>query len=166
MDNPLVQPDPGLFIWTIATFLVLVGLLARFAWKPLLKALDERQTSIRKSLEDALSARNELERLQSESAEIVRTARVEADAIISKSRSDGDVLREELRDKARSEADKILNEARRQIDMEKNQALREIRNEVADLSIAIASKLLERNVSSDDNQKLVRDTIRQLEPRA
>jgi F-type H+-transporting ATPase subunit b len=68
MNNPLVQLDPGLFIWTIATFLVLLTLLAKFAWGPLLKALDERQAVIRKSLDDAQQARVELERLQHESA--------------------------------------------------------------------------------------------------
>ena len=64
MDNPLVQPDPGLFIWTIVTFLVLVTLLAKFAWGPLLKALDQRQAAIRKSLDDAQQAKQELEKLQ------------------------------------------------------------------------------------------------------
>ena len=67
MDNPLVQPDPGLFIWTILTFLVLVALLARFAWRPLLQALERRQAAIAKSLDDAQHAREELERLNRES---------------------------------------------------------------------------------------------------
>ena len=65
MNNPLVQPDPGLFIWTILTFVVLVGLLAKFGWKPLLKALESRQEAIKKSLDDAERAKQELARLQS-----------------------------------------------------------------------------------------------------
>jgi F-type H+-transporting ATPase subunit b len=85
--NPLVQPDPGLFIWTILTFLVLVTLLAKFAWRPLLQALDSRQELIRKSLDDAQQARQELERLHHESAQILRQARVEAEAVIAQSRS-------------------------------------------------------------------------------
>jgi hypothetical protein len=68
MNNPLVQLDPGLYIWTIATFLVLLALLAKFAWRPLLQALDERQAEIRKSLDEAQQARQELERVQHESA--------------------------------------------------------------------------------------------------
>src|SRR5581483_6188755 len=64
MDNPLIQPDPGLYIWTIVTFLVLLGLLAKYAWRPLLEALEKRQESIRKSLDDAQQAKVELERLQ------------------------------------------------------------------------------------------------------
>ena len=77
MNNPLVQPDPGLFIWTIVVFLVLLALLAKFAWRPLLEALDSRQAAIAKSLDDAQQARRELERLTQESAAIIRTARVE-----------------------------------------------------------------------------------------
>ena len=75
MNNPLVQPDPGLYIWTILTFLVLVGLLAKFAWRPLLEALDERQEAIRKSLDDARQAKQELERIHADSAQILAQAR-------------------------------------------------------------------------------------------
>src|SRR5262249_13916510 len=100
MNNPLVQPDPGLFIWTIITFLVLLALLAKFAWKPLLKALEKREETIRKSLEDAQKAKEELERLQSESAQIIRQARVDAETIIARTRADADKLAEELRHKA------------------------------------------------------------------
>ena len=92
MDNPLVQPDPGLFIWTILTFLVLVGLLAKFAWRPLLEALERRQATIAKALDDAKLAKQELERLQKESAEMMRQARIEAEAIIARSRTDAEAL--------------------------------------------------------------------------
>ena len=77
MDNPLVQVDPGLFIWTIVTFLVLLGLLAKFAWGPLLKALEERQETIRKSLDDADQATQDLKRLHQESAQIIAAARAD-----------------------------------------------------------------------------------------
>ena len=79
MNNPLVQPDPGLYIWTIVTFLVLMGLLAKFAWRPLLEALEERRESIRKALDDARQAKAELERLQAESTKILAQARAEAE---------------------------------------------------------------------------------------
>ena len=87
MDNPLVQPDPGLFIWTILTFLILLGLLAKFAWNPLLRALEERQEMIRNSLDDAEKTKRELLRVQQESAEIIAEARAEAQTIVSKSRA-------------------------------------------------------------------------------
>src|SRR6185295_3933460 len=96
-----VQPDPGLYIWTIATFLVLAGLLAKFAWKPLLAALAARQDAIRKSLDEA---KQELERLNVESQRILAQARTEAESILTATRSDANQFREELKQKARAEA--------------------------------------------------------------
>jgi F-type H+-transporting ATPase subunit b len=115
MNNPLVQPDPGLYIWTIATFLVLAGLLAKFAWRPLLAALEARQAAIRKSLDDARQAKQELERLNVESARILAQARTEAEAILTATRSDANQFREELKQKARAEAAGIVKNAERQI---------------------------------------------------
>lgn len=165
MDNPLVQPDPGLFIWTILTFLVLVGLLAKFAWRPLLEALERRQAQIARSLDDAQRARQELERLQRESAQMMQQARVEAEAIISRSRSDAETLREELKQKSRAEAAAIVKNAERQIQMETARAVQQIRGEAVDLSVAIASKILKRQVSKDDHEGLIEDTLKQVEAR-
>ena len=163
MDNPLVQPDPGLFIWTIITFLVLLGLLAKFAWGPLLAALDSRQEAIRKSLDDAQRARQELEQVQQESARIVAQARVEAEDVISRSRSDAERLREDIKQKAKAEADGIVKNAERQIQLETTRAIRQIRNEAIDLSVMIASKILQRNISKEDNQRLIDDALQQIE---
>jgi F-type H+-transporting ATPase subunit b len=165
MDNPLVQPDPGLFIWTIVTFLVLLALLAKFAWRPLLEALDKRQESIRKSLDDARRAQQELERLQQESAQIIRQARVEADAIIGRSRADGERLREEIRQKAREESEGIIRNAERQIQLETTRALQQIRHEAVDLSVMIASKIIQRNLSKEDNERLIDEALKQVESR-
>jgi F-type H+-transporting ATPase subunit b len=163
MDNPLVQTDPGLFIWTIATFLVLLGLLAKFAWRPLLQALDTRQNAIRKSLDDAQQAKQELERLNAESSQIIARARVDAEAIITQSRSDGERLREEIRQKARAEADNIVKNAERQIQLETTRALEQIRHEAVDLSVMIASKIIQRNLSKEDNARLIDEALRQVE---
>jgi F-type H+-transporting ATPase subunit b len=165
MDNPLVQPDPGLFIWTIVTFLVLLGLLAKFAWRPLLQALETRQEAIRKSLDDAQQAKQELERLHQESAQIIRQARVEAEGIVNQSRADAGRLREELRQKARAEADGIVKNAERQIQLETTRALQQIRHEAVDLSVMIASKILQRNLSKEDNERLIADALKQVENR-
>jgi F-type H+-transporting ATPase subunit b len=165
MDNPLVQTDPGLFIWTIVTFLVLLTLLAKFAWGPLLQALDTRQNAIRKSLDDAQQAKEELERLHLESAQIIQRARVDAEAIISQSRSDGDRLREELKQKARAEADHIVKNAERQIQLETSRALEQIRHEAIDLSVMIASKIIQRNLSKEDNERLIDEALKQVETR-
>lgn len=163
MDNPLVQLDPGLYIWTILTFLVLVGLLAKFAWRPLLEALESRQAAIRKSLDDAERAKQELERLQQESAAIISKARVDAEAIIAKSRTDADRLRGEMKQKARSEAEGIVRNAERQIQLETARALQQIRQEAVDLSVMIASKLIQRNLSKKDNEKLIAAALEQVE---
>jgi len=163
MNNPLVQPDPGLYIWTILTFLVLVGLLAKFAWGPLLKALDARQETIRKSLDDARQAKLELERLHGESAKLLAQARSEAAEIVSRSRSDADRFREEMKEKARAEAAGLVRNAERQIELEVTRAVQQIRQEAIDLSVGIASKILQRNISREDNQRLIDETFKELE---
>ncbi len=166
MNNPLVQPDPGLFIWTVLTFLLLLALLAKFAWTPLLAALDSRQQGIRKALDDAQTAKLELERLEQESAQIVRKARAEAEAIITQSRADADRLREEIRQKAKAEAEGILRNTERQIQLETSRALQQIRSEAVDLSVSIASKIIQRNISKEDNERLIADALKQVEGRA
>jgi F-type H+-transporting ATPase subunit b len=163
MDNPLVQPDPGLFIWTILTFLVLLFLLARFAWRPLLEALENRQQGIRKALDDAQAARQELERLEQESAQIIRKARADAEGVIAQSRADADRLREEIRQKAKADAEGILRNAERQIQLETGRALQQIRAEAVDLSVMIASKILQKNISREDNERLIADALQQVE---
>ena len=163
MDNPLVQLDPGLYIWTIATFLVLLTLLAKFAWGPLLKALEERQAQIRKSLDDAQQARQELERVQHESAQLIARARVDADAIVSQGRADAERLRQELRDTARTEAAAILRNAEKQIELQTLQAVRQIRTEAVDLSVMIAEKLIGRHLSKEDDERLIAQTIEQFD---
>jgi F-type H+-transporting ATPase subunit b len=165
MDNPLVQPDPGLFIWTILTFLVLVGLLAKFAWRPLLEALERRQATIARALDDAKAARVELERVQQQSAEMMRQARVEAEAVVTRSRADAEALREELKQKSRAEAAAIVKNAERQIQLETARAVQQIRHEAVDLSVAIASKILQRQVSREDNAALIEETLKQVEAR-
>ena len=163
MNNPLIQPDPGLFIWTIVTFLVLLALLAKFAWRPLLQALESRQERIRNSLEDAERARQELERLQQESAKMMQQARIEAESIVTQTRADAERLREELKQKAKDEADKILRNAQQQIQLQTRQAIQQIRHEVADIAVLLASKLLERNIAKEDNARLIDDTLKQIE---
>ena len=157
--NPLVRPDPGLFIWTIFTFLVLLAILTRYAWKPLLAALQARQDRIRESLEGARAASDDMERVRRESAEIMRQARIEADAIISSSRADGERVREEIKQKARAEAASIVTAAERRIELEASRAREQVRHDAADLSILIASKLIRRNLTAEDNRVLIDEVI-------
>jgi F-type H+-transporting ATPase subunit b len=161
--NPLVQPDPGLFIWTILTFLGLLFALKKLAWGPLLAALETRQNDIRKSLDDAQKARQELERLNQESAAIINKARIDADQIIVGSRSDAERLREDMKQKARAEADAIVKSAERQIQLETARALQQIRAEAVDLSVMIASKLIQKNLTKEDNERLIEDALKQVQ---
>jgi F-type H+-transporting ATPase subunit b len=165
MNNPLVQPDPGLYIWTIVTFLVLLGLLARFAWRPLLDALEKRQDVIRKSLDDARQARQELEQVKTESAKLLSQARVEAGEIVSRTRTDAARFADEMKQKARSDADALVKHAERQIEMQTARAMETIRRESVDLSVEIASKILRRNISKEDNERLIADTLKEMQSR-
>lgn len=162
MNNPLVQPDPGLYIWTILTFLVLASLLAKFAWKPLLAALEARQAAINKSLEDARRAAQELDKTRVDAERVIAEARGEASRLVAKTREDAERVRQELKVKAEAEAAGLLRNAERQIQLETRKAVEEVRREAVDLSFAIASKLLQRNVSKEDNARLVSDALNQI----
>ena len=162
--NPLVQPDPGLFIWTIVTFLVLLGLLTKFAWTPLLTALHNRQERIRTALEEARRATEEMERLRRESAEIIRQAHVEASTIVASIRADAERLREETKQKARTEAAAIVAAAERQIEAEALRARHELRREAVELSVAIAAKLLRRHITPEDHRVMIDEMIAGLGP--
>ncbi len=159
MDNPLVQLDPGLYVWTIITFLLLFFLLAKFAWKPLLKALSEREEKIRSSLEKADEAQQKLERLSAEGEEIIGKARSEAQSIVSDGKKASEKVRGEIETKAKEKANTIVAQAEKQISAEKEQALSDIRGEVAALSIQIAEKLIRKNLSKKDNMTLIKESL-------
>jgi F-type H+-transporting ATPase subunit b len=163
VNNPLVTPDPGLFIWTIITFLVLVALLAKFAWRPLLAALERREKLIARAIDDSEKARADLERVQQDATKLLADARIEGEAIVTRSRAAADRLGEELRQKASAEAAGILKKAEREIQLETTRAIEQVRREAVELSVAIASKILHRNVSAEDNRALIEDSLRQLD---
>ena len=163
MDNPLVQPDPGLFFWTIAVFLVLLFLLKKFAWGPLLAALDERQAGIRKSLDDADTAKRELAEVQARANALIGKARMEADAILSEARADGARIREELRDLAQQQAQAIIRDTQQQIQLERDRAVSELRQQAVELSVMIASKLIRRNLTREDDAALIDEALQQVD---
>jgi F-type H+-transporting ATPase subunit b len=162
-QNPLVKLDPGLFIWTILTFLLLLIVLAKFAWKPLLAMLDERQKSIEDSLLSAEKARQKLEGINQESEAILSKAKTEAQTIVTDAKSAADKLKEDIVLKAKKEADGQLEKAKNQISVEKDKALLEIRQEVVDLSIAVAEKIIKKNISKDDNASIIEDSLNKLD---
>jgi F-type H+-transporting ATPase subunit b len=161
--NPLVAPDSGLYIWTIVTFLLLVAAFNYLAWRPLKAILLAREDSVRQSLEDARQAREELQRLKGESSKMLAEARAEADSILSRTREDANRFRDEMKEKAQAEAAGIVKNAEQRIAMETSRALQQIRAEAVEFSVAIASKILQRTVSKEDNARLIEETFRQIE---
>tara|TARA_Y100000815_G_scaffold232017_1_gene222405 strand:+ start:59 stop:562 length:504 start_codon:yes stop_codon:yes gene_type:complete len=163
MNNPLVQLDPGLFVWTILTFLLLLTILAKFAWKPLLKMLKDREELIRSSLEDAEKAKKKLERLNAEGEAIINQARSEAQSILSEGKAAVSKLKDETLDVAKEQAKQIASEAEKQINIEKDKAIAEIKSEVVNLSMSIAEKLINKNISPEDNKALIDESLSNVE---
>ena len=162
MDNPLVQLDPGLFVWTILTFLLLLTVLAKFAWKPLLKMLKDREDLIRSSLEDAEKAQTELAKLNAEGEKIINKARAEAQEILSQCKSSAATLKEETLKDAKEKAKVIADNAEKQILVEKEKAIEEIKSEVVNLSLSVAEKLIKKNISVEDNKALIDESLSQV----
>jgi F-type H+-transporting ATPase subunit b len=155
--------DLGNAIWTLAIFVIVVVVLGKFAWGPVLALLRQREEFIHRSLSDAKRDRDEAEARLKDYAAKLQSAHAEALTIIEQARRDSERVREELRQRAKAEADKLIANAQNQIQVETTRALQQIRHEAVDLSVAIASKLLQRNISKDDNEKLIADALRQIE---
>ncbi|MBH82544.1 MAG: F0F1 ATP synthase subunit B [Candidatus Neomarinimicrobiota bacterium] len=162
VPNPLVQLDPGLFIWTILTFLILFFVLSKFAWKPLLTLLESRENTIKSSLEDAEKAKQELERLNTESEAIISEARSEAQSIRVEAKSAAEKIKADIMAQAGEDAKKVRDETEKQIQVEKDKAISEVRQEVVGLAITVAEKVIRKNLSKEDNQDLIEDSLKNL----
>jgi F-type H+-transporting ATPase subunit b len=156
----------GNAIWTLAIFLLVVFVLGKFAWGPLLSMLQEREQFIHKSLADAKREREEAEATLREYGVRLQAARAEANGILDEARKDAERLREELRARARTEADTMIQNAERQIGLQTQRALQEIRREAVDLSVAIASKIIQKNLTKEDNERLIAEALKQVETRS
>jgi len=159
MNNPLVQLDPGLFVWTILTFLLLLTVLAKFAWKPLLNILKEREDFIKSSLDDAEKAQQELARLNAEGETIINKARGEAQSILAQGKVAATKLKDETLIDAKEKANMVITDAEKQIQVEKEKAIAEIKSEVVNLSLSVAEKLIRRNLNADDNKAIIDETL-------
>ena len=149
----LVTPAIGLIFWTTVVFTLLVLLLKKFAWKPILSAVDERNQSIKNSLVQAEKARNEMSELNANNEKIIAQAKVDRDIILKEARDMKNEIISEAKDKASKEADKIVSTAKEQISNEKMKAMTELKNHVADLSIDMAEKILKLELSDASKQK-------------
>ena len=149
----LIEPAIGLIFWTTITFILLLVLLGKFAWKPILAAIKTREEGIEKALASAESALNDMRELKSNNEKILQDARAERDNLLKEARDTKDAIIAEAKSKSQSEADRIMATAREQITNEKNAAVAELKNQVATLSIEIAEKILRSELSSDEKQK-------------
>lgn len=152
MDNPLVTPDIGLIVWTTIVFCILLFLLAKFAWKPILNAVKQREQSIEEALNKAEDAKKEMAELVSANEDLLKEARVERDEILKEARSLKDKIIAEAKTKASEDAERIVASARESIQHEKMAAVTELKNQVAVLSIEIAEKILKQELSSEAKQ--------------
>lgn len=151
--NALVTPGVGLIFWTSIVFILLLVLLGKFAWKPILSAIKEREEGIETALKSAEAAKKEMENLKAGNEKILNEARSERDALLKEARDTKESIISEAKIKATKEADRILATAREQIVAEKNAAIADLKAQVATLSIDIAEKILKSELSSDEKQK-------------
>ena len=149
----LVTPEIGLIFWTTIVFLLLLIVLKKFAWKPILTAVDERNKSIEDALKAADTAKKEMLALNTDNERILIQAKKERDALLKEGREIKDNIIAEAKDKAKLEADKILITAKEQINNEKMKAITELKNQVAEMSIDIAEKILKSELSDKNKQK-------------
>ena len=158
----LVTPAIGLIFWTTVVFTLLVLLLKKFAWKPILSAVDERNQSIKNSLAQAEKARNEMSELTANNEKIIAQAKVDRDVILKEARDMKNEIISEAKDKASKEAEKLVSTAKEQILNEKMKAVTELKNHVADLSIEMAEKILSSELSDVAKQKeLVKKALKE-----
>ncbi|MAJ89923.1 MAG: ATP synthase F0 subunit B [Flavobacteriales bacterium] len=149
----MISFDPGLIIWTTIIFTLLLIVLKKFAWKPILKAVDERNLSIEEALKAAEKAKKEMEKLNADNERILDEAKLERDALLKEARDIKERVIVEAKEKANVEADKIITSARKQIVNEKMKAVTELKNSVAVLSIDIAERVLKSELKDKQTQE-------------
>jgi F-type H+-transporting ATPase subunit b len=140
-----------------------VFVLAKFAWKPLLKMLQDREDMIRSSLEDAEKAKSELERLNEESEAIMAKARSEAQSILADGKAAAEKVKDGIIAKSKEQANKIREDAGNQIQVEKDKAISEIKEEVVNLTLSVAEKLIQKNLSDADNKSLIEESLKKVQ---
>ena len=151
--------DPGLFMWTIVTFLIVLMLLKWKAWGPLMSVLDKRAEDIKNALSAADRAKEDAEKASQDYEKLVQKARIEGQQIIADSKAAGEKVKNDIESVARENAEKMIGKAKTQIEAESQKALQEIKSSVVDLSIEAAEKIIEKNLDSEDNRKLVEKTL-------
>lgn len=155
----LVTPGIGLLFWMILSFSILLFILTKFAWKPILNMLKERETSIEKALQSAEQAKEEMARLQSDNEQIINEAKLERDKLIKEAREIKEKIMSDAKHEAQNESQKIIENARLSIEQEKLTAIKEIKNQVATLSVSVAEKILRKELATENKQKDFVDSL-------
>lgn len=159
----LILPDTGLVIWMSITFLIVLFILKKFAWKPILRGIHDRESSIENALKAAENAKAEVANLKAENERILADARAERDNMIREARELRESMISEAKNKAKAEGEKMLTAARESIQNEKMAAITDLKNQVAQLSIDIAEKIIARELSSENKQKeLIGDLLKEV----
>jgi len=155
----MFQAEPGLIIWTLISFIILLVLLWKVAYKPITKALKKREDSIRDSLEEARKTRESAEALLEDYKNQLAQAREEAQKILSEGKMMGENVKKEIIQKAHEESNQIVKRAQEEIEFQKEKALMELRERIADLTITAASKVIEKNLNKNDHEQLLDEYI-------
>jgi F-type H+-transporting ATPase subunit b len=151
----MLNPNPGLIIWTIITFVMLLVILKQFAWKPLLEALQQREEGVRQSIERAEQAKREAERLLEENRMQLQRAEQEGHRILAEHRALAAQLKDEIMEKANQQSRRMIDQARQEIERDKESALTALRGEVAHLAIQAAGKILDETLDEGKHRKIV-----------
>ena len=160
MNNPLFVVSPGLYIWSLVIFLLVLLILQKYAWTPLLDFLDQREKEISDSLAMAESAKADLEKVKEESEKILNEAKNQGKSIVSDSKQKAEDSANKILNDAQAKSDEFVLDAKKKIDVEKKKAIKEIKEEVVGLSLDLASQVLQRNVKDEDNNKFVDSSLK------
>ncbi|MDZ7373916.1 MAG: F0F1 ATP synthase subunit B [candidate division KSB1 bacterium] len=158
----LLRVNPGLIIYTVLTFLLLLFILKKLAWKPILGALEERERRIQESLEGAEKAKRQAEELLAQQRQMLEAARQEAQEILEQSRKAAEAVRQQILADARAQANQMLEKAQREIALSRDKAIDEIRKLAVDLSIAAAEKVIRRSLGPEEHRRLVEEAIEEM----
>jgi F-type H+-transporting ATPase subunit b len=165
-EGGLIDPQPGLAIWTLITFVVVAAFLKWKVWGPLMQAIDGREESIRKAVDQARFEREAAQKLLAEQQELAAKARAEAAELVRRNRAEIDAAKADLMAKAKSESESLLAAARKQIDDDKRKAVAELRQHAVELSLAIAGKVVAAKLDDAAHLRLAEEFIGQVGPRA
>jgi F-type H+-transporting ATPase subunit b len=155
----MLEVHGGLLAWTVLTFVLLLVVLKKVAWGPILDALEARENEIKDALNAAEKAREEAERVSSDYEDAIRKAQAEAQQIISDAKTAGEKVKLDLEAIASVKADEIIEKAKAQIDAERVKVISEIKTVAVEISLSAAAKVIERNLDSDDNRKLINEAL-------